>query len=109
MQSIDILQIGVHAPMMQIDVPPNALKFYEFIFPIINFDVLEEVQPYQDLLEETFASEIENTKPLISDQTMALGYDSRNPFVNQGTMTLVLLVLMIKIMLMPLLWVVGCK
>ena len=94
LQMIGIIQIALHIPLMGVNVPSNALSFFQTIFPIINYDFLESFDAYNDFVEELSSTKAhkrllsESFDPQISGQTAALGYDSRNPLVNFGTMAL---------------------
>ena len=36
------LQILMHIPMMETNLPGNAMKFFSTMIPIVKFDILEE-------------------------------------------------------------------
>ena len=85
----------MHLPLINIKFPGNSLKFFEIIIPIVNYDLLDDVKWYNDFIVrasrrlggESFDEEYDSNIPLQWDK---LGYDSRNPFVIQGTLTIVL-------------------
>jgi hypothetical protein len=87
LQMIDIIQIALHIPLLAVMVPSNVLSFFAIVFSIINYDLLAEFDWFNNILKYFSRLTIEK-KPLaesmlgINNQTLKLGYDTRNPFVN---------------------------
>ena len=50
LQMIGIIQIALHLPLMNIQFPANALTFFKIIIPIINYDLLNDVKWYNNIL-----------------------------------------------------------
>jgi len=50
MRMISLIQIVMHIPLMNIDVPPNAVSFYKITIPVVNYDMLGDVDLYEDSL-----------------------------------------------------------
>ena len=46
MKMMNHLQIIMHIPAMDVNVPGNAMKFFSTMMPIVTFDLLEEFQIY---------------------------------------------------------------
>ena len=100
-QMIGIIQIVNHIPLMNIDVPSNAVSFYKAIIPVVNYDMLSNFDFYEDFLTRISRSKSSNSVPgrmleeLLEDkpipyQIQYLGYENRNPMANLGTITAVL-------------------
>jgi len=49
-QMIGIIQVVNHIPLMNIDVPSNAVSFYKTIIPVVNYDMLSNVDGFEDFL-----------------------------------------------------------
>jgi hypothetical protein len=47
---IGIIQVVNHIPLMNIDVPSNAVSFYRIIIPVVNYDMLSHFDFYEDFL-----------------------------------------------------------
>ena len=41
--AIDQIQLIIHLPILDVKFPANTMLFYNYIVPIVNFDVLSEV------------------------------------------------------------------
>ena len=114
---IDQLQIIIHLPILNILVPANAMQFFSTAVPIVTYDILENYDLYNDFIKYLTRSgstaaadesktrrlqkfqELESKKILrrITDQTWQLGYDSYNPLMNLGTLSLLILIFAFKI------------
>ena len=44
--AIDQIQLIVHLPILDVKFPANTMKFYNYIVPIVNFDILSEIKEY---------------------------------------------------------------
>ena len=103
---IGTIQIALHIPLLAVYTPSNVLTFYSTLCPIINYDLLATFDWFNNFLEFISMSEevkdkaettlrylrgkvIQSFRKGIGKQEIALGYDTRNPLVNQGTLTLV--------------------
>ena len=62
-QMIGIIQIVNHIPLMNIDVPSNAVSFYKAIIPVVNYDMLSNFDFYEDFLTRISRSESSNSVP----------------------------------------------
>ena len=80
---VNALQLTLHLPIMNIVFPENAMTYISTLFPIVMFDVLEDNQWFNDL----FGKDV-TPRYNIRTQVQDLGYDSHNPFLNLGTITL---------------------
>ena len=109
-----------HLPALNLGVPSNLMEYYSIMVPIVNFDVLSSYQWYQDFLEwmsekkktnqtakkrslsqSGFSYKTENPEdPLISNQIQAIGYESHNPLENLGTVTVVLMFYILKVLVL---------
>ena len=47
---IGIIQVVNHIPLMNINVPSNAINFYKMVIPIVNYDLLSNFDFYEDFL-----------------------------------------------------------
>jgi hypothetical protein len=47
---ICIIQIALLMPLLNVVFPANALKFFKILIPIVNFDLLESMEWYNDIL-----------------------------------------------------------
>ena len=47
---IGVIQVVMHIPLMNINVPPNAMIFYKTIIPIVNYDILSSFDFYEEFL-----------------------------------------------------------
>lgn len=91
--------------MLKVVLPLNALIFFQTVFPVGNFDFLQGVEPYQTFLKMAFVSSAEGQNTLeIDAQTKAMGYETRNPYMNLRTLTLLMVVYWLKLVLMPILY-----
>ena len=50
LQMIGIIQIALHLPLMNIKFPANALTFVAMIIPTVNYDLLNGVKWYNDII-----------------------------------------------------------
>jgi hypothetical protein len=50
LQTISLLQIAFHIPLMNIQFPANAIAYFKTVIPIVNFDLLGSFDLYNDLL-----------------------------------------------------------
>jgi hypothetical protein len=107
-------------PALNFGVPSNLMEYYSIIVPIVNFDVLENYDWYQDFLDwltiekkikkvamkrllaqSGFQFKTKNPEdPLIPNQTQTIGYGSHSPLHNLGTVTLVFIFYIIKVLTM---------
>ena len=49
----------MHIPAMNADISGNAMKFFSTIMPIVAFDVLGELQFYEDFIKRISRNEIQ--------------------------------------------------
>ena len=42
-QMIGIIQIALHIPLMNVQVPSNAIEFYSIVVPVVNYDLLSSI------------------------------------------------------------------
>ena len=77
------------------------MAFYNVILPFVMFDIIESFDFVNDVFQGTFQwgdSDLDELN--IYDQTQTLGYDSHNPLLNLGTMTIVMVYYLIKIIIL---------
>jgi hypothetical protein len=88
---------------MSIGIPANALKFFEIIIPIVNYDILINSKLYNDFLKNLMRTKVNDDSfdSQIPYQTKQIGYETRNPLLNQGTLTLVLFQYCFKLFMFP--------
>ena len=48
---IDQLQIVIHLPVLNIEIPPNGMEYFSIIVPIVTYDLLENVDAYNNFIE----------------------------------------------------------
>ena len=51
MQTISIIQIAFHIPLMNINFPANALTFFKIVIPFANYDLLGSFDWFNDALK----------------------------------------------------------
>ena len=51
LQVIDQLQLVIHLPLLILRMPSNVMEFFSICVPIITFDLLENVDEYNDSIE----------------------------------------------------------
>jgi len=59
-QMIGIIQIINHIPLMNINVPSNAVSFYRIVIPIVNYDMLSTFDFYENFLTYISRTESQN-------------------------------------------------
>ena len=88
------------------------MHFFATVVPIVTFDLLENIDEYNDVIQfltRSSPSQSQDKRLLqeadsqiqyqrISDQTFQLGYDSYNPMMNLGTLSLLLMIYVIKVL-----------
>ena len=52
LQMIGIIQIALHLPLLNIRFPANALTFFSILLPIVNYDLLDDNDWYNDLITD---------------------------------------------------------
>lgn len=52
LQMIGIIQIALHLPLLNVRFPANAISFFSIIIPIVNYDLLDDNQWYNDHLTD---------------------------------------------------------
>ena len=57
---IGMIQIALHIPLLAVEVPSNVMGFFGTVFPIVNFDLLAEIDIYNDFLE--YVSRLTNSE-----------------------------------------------
>jgi hypothetical protein len=65
---INVMQIIVHMPMLNVQFPSNAVMFYSFIIDISNFDII----PTEKIKSLIFSFSASESDP----QYQSIGYDS---------------------------------
>ena len=90
----------LHLPMLSIPVPGNMSMFCNTVFPIVMFDVLEQIESVDASLIFEFDFEgQENLKDSTLDQMEDLGYETHNSILNLSTLYFVLMFYFIKVLL----------
>ena len=56
--ALDQMQLMIHLPVLDISLPSNALNFFKVLVPIVNFDVMSEIDQYNNLLNQFSSSRI---------------------------------------------------
>ena len=81
---INSLQIVIHLPLLNTLLPGNVVMFFQFLYPIVTFDVLQPEWSTELIFEfdEEMQEELEDTR---SDQISDLGYESHNSVLNLGS------------------------
>ena len=96
----------LHFPIFNVWFPANIMIQFKNFVPIVNFDLMSEIKPYTDFLEkisqanaieketkkrilEALSKETQNTG-FPPDQIIALGYETFNPYLNLGSLCIVL-------------------
>lgn len=39
-----------HLPALNFNFPSNAMEFFSIIVPVVNYDILDDFEPYQEFL-----------------------------------------------------------
>lgn len=48
--AIDQLQLIIHIPILNIDIPANAMEFFTISVPIVTYDILENIDAYNSFI-----------------------------------------------------------
>ena len=98
---INGLQIILHLPIMMISWPGPIMNFYQIILPFVMFDVIESFDWINDPFQATFQWQDGDLDDLnIFDQVQNLGYDSHNPMLNLGTMSLCIMAYTVRLLIL---------
>ena len=93
---INALQIILHLPIKGVQEPANVLDTFSNILPITGFDIIDALDiPW---LRDVVHSKDENLDEInICDQVISLGYETHNPILNIGFMSVMLNLYYIKL------------
>ena len=47
---VDSLQLIIHLPLFNVDIPPNGMEFFTLTVPIVTYDVLENIEVYNNFI-----------------------------------------------------------
>jgi len=86
---INVMQLIVHMPLLNINFPTNAVTFYNFIIDVSSFDIIPTDWIRSKLFNFT---ETEN-----DSQFSSMGYQSPNIVENLGSMLVYLLLIVLTI------------
>ena len=59
---VDQLQIIVHLPILNLQIPSNGMEFFSISVPIVTYDLLENIEVYNDFLDLLTRSEKKGKK-----------------------------------------------
>ena len=94
---ISALQLAIHLPMFTFIFPQNVMVYLINMIPIVMFDLLEGQEWYEDFVASSGeGEEVYNIK----HQTWDLGYDSHNPFLLMGTVSVMMIIYWIKVFIL---------
>ena len=96
----------LHFPTMKVWVPATIMVQFKNFVPVVNFDLMGEIKPYTNFLitisqvpvdessktrrlEETHIAQTVNEG--LSDQIKSLGYETYNPYLNLGSLVILLI------------------
>lgn len=96
---INSLQIAIHLPIMGIGFPSNAMTYISSMIPIVMFDVLEGQDWFESIFRSNKGGEMVDIEPY-TYQIGELGYESYNPFLNLGTISLWLMIYFTKFIIL---------
>ena len=48
---IDQLQLIIHIPILNINIPANSMEFFSVAVPIVTYDVFENFEAYNDFIQ----------------------------------------------------------
>ena len=88
---INVMQLIVHMPLLNLSFPANAVTFYNFIIDISNFDLI----PTDWIKAKLFNF----TKEENDSQFQSMGYKSPNIVDNMGSMLVYFSVIFLTIMI----------
>ena len=98
---INALQIILHLPIFNVAWPAPIMEFYKVIIPFVMFDIIESFESINDLFVSAVQWEDgDNDELNIFDQVQTLGYDSHNPLLNIGTMSILLVLYVLKCLIL---------
>ena len=83
------LSLITHFLMMSLIVPQNAIIFYSGLFEFVTFDIIPTDLVYDKLFDDSWV-----TEPF-SEQAESIGYETRLIFSNLGSVTWMLVSLMV--------------
>ena len=93
---INSLQIILHLPILGVQEPSNVLDTFSSIIPIVGFDVIESFDlPYLKNFLHVYDTELDDIS--ICDQVVSLGYESHNPILNMGFMSILIFLYILKL------------
>ena len=49
---IGTIQIALHIPLLNVQVPSNAIDFYKIVIPVVNYDVLSSIPQYEEFISD---------------------------------------------------------
>ena len=75
--------------------PSNVIAMWNIMIPIVMFDLLESIPVIQELFPQSEIEMSENTSVL--DQMRDIGYDSFNTVLNLGSLFVVILLYLIRV------------
>ena len=47
---VDQLQLIIHLPILNIEIPANGMEFFSLAVPIVTYDVLENIELYNNFI-----------------------------------------------------------
>ena len=48
---VDQLQIVIHLPVLNIEMPPNGMEYFSIVVPIVTYDLLENIDAYNNFIK----------------------------------------------------------
>jgi hypothetical protein len=99
---INVIQLIVNLPLLNLTFPSNAVKFYSFLTDLANFDVIPST--WVNTVQRTLFPSLTLSEPRAKLSDM--GWDTENFIMNLGSSLLYFLVLLCLILLSGLLYFV---
>ena len=95
------LQLLLHIPLFLYSLPSNVSMFIQTTLPIAMFDLLGEIIDFENLpwLPMDLEKQKELGQSLLPSQIVDVGYETRNSILNLGTLGLVTMLLVAKILI----------
>lgn len=93
------MQYVAHLPMLHTVLPPNAMRYFEIIFPVVTFNLIPQEYLSFKLFNFDFEKQREFLEESMHDQSEDLGYKSFNAVVILGTIWLFTIIYIIRVLL----------